>query len=75
MASYDFRAPRLHLDHPLAAGARPVGEWVIPAIRPGDFVATKVARLPGSTDAPGDVSLTPFYRTHRRRYSVYFDIV
>ena len=22
MASYDFRAPRLHLDHPLAAGAR-----------------------------------------------------
>ena len=59
----------------LAVGARPVGEWVVPGARTGDFTATKVAKLAGATDAPGDVSLTPFYRTHRRRYSVYFDIV
>ena len=59
----------------LAVGTRPIGEWVLPGGRPGDFTATKVAKLANSTDAPGDVSLTPFYRTHRRRYSVYFDLV
>jgi DUF1680 family protein len=59
----------------LAAGTRAVNDWVIPASRPGDFTAAKVARITGQTDPAGDLSLTPFYRTHRRRYSVYFDIV
>ncbi|MES1259641.1 MAG: hypothetical protein ABUL71_03530, partial [Gemmatimonadota bacterium] len=48
----------------LNAGGRPAAEWVLPAARAGDFTANA-----------GSVSLTPFYRTHRRRYSVYFDIV
>src|SRR6185436_17289078 len=30
---------------------------------------------PANPGAPGDVSLTPFYRTHRRTYSVYFDLL
>ena len=43
--------------------------------RPGDFVAT-----PGGAGAGGACrarrrSLTPFYRTHRRSYSVYFDVI
>jgi len=61
----------------LVAGTRPVGEWVVPAgTRAGDFRAQQVGRLPASPSAaPMDVSLTPFHRTHRRTYSVYFDVV
>jgi hypothetical protein len=44
-------------------GERPVAEWIAPvASRSGDFRASQ------------DVSLSPFYRTHRCTYSVYFDI-
>ena len=60
----------------LVAGGRPVGDWRLAAeLRAGDFVASQVARLPGQAAAPVDVQLTPFYRTHRRRYSVYFDVL
>jgi DUF1680 family protein len=46
----------------LAAAGRPPSEWVVPVeSRPGDFRAQQIA-------------LAPFYRTHRRNYSVYFDI-
>ena len=48
----------------LAVGGRPATEWLLPTGRPGDFTANG-----------GSVSLTPFYRTHRRRYSVYWDVV
>jgi hypothetical protein len=34
-----------------------------------------VARVPGQPGEPGDVALQPFYRTHRRRYSGYFDVL
>jgi len=58
------------------AADRPVTEWVVPASRPGDFRAQGVARAPAQPAAAAiDVSLTPFYRTHRRRYSVYFDVL
>ncbi len=59
----------------LVAGGRPVGDWVLPQARPGDFVASQVARVPGDAAAAADVALAPFYRTHRRRYSVYFDVL
>lgn len=59
----------------LVAGGRPISEWLVPGARPGDFVASGVARVPGQATPAADVMLGPFYRTHRRRYSVYFDVL
>jgi hypothetical protein len=60
----------------LVAADRPVSAWVSPAgPRPGDFVARQVARVPAAPAPPTDVVLTPFHRTHRKSYSVYFDVV
>jgi uncharacterized protein len=59
----------------LVAADKPVDQWVVPAARVGDFRASQVARIPTQPGAPTDVALTPFYRTHRRTYSVYFDVV
>jgi DUF1680 family protein len=59
----------------LVAADRPVSEWVVAGSRPGDFRAQQVARIPGQSSAPADVSLTPFYRTQQRTYSVYFDVL
>jgi hypothetical protein len=42
----------------------------------GDFRAAGVARtLAQPAQSPTDVALTPFYRTHGRTYSIYFDVV
>lgn len=57
------------------AAGRPINEWIVPTSRPGDFQAKGVARVPAQPSAPSDVSLTPFYRTHRRRYSIYHDVL
>ena len=61
----------------LVAGGRPVEEWVLPvAGRAGHFRAVGVARrLAIPNEAPSDLSLAPFYRTHGRTYSVYFDVL
>ena len=62
----------------LVAAGRPVTEWVAPAgTRPGDFRAVQVARVPTADGggATGDVALAPYWRTHERRYSAYFDIL
>ncbi len=60
----------------LVGGDRPVADWVVPAgTRAGDFSAKQVARLPAQPASVSDLSLTPFYRTHRRTYSVYFDVL
>src|SRR5262245_33175827 len=60
----------------LVAAERPVSEWVVASsTRAGDFVAAKVARDPAQPAPPVDVALAPFYRTHRRTYSAYFDVV
>ena len=60
----------------LVAGGQPLAQWVLPAdSRQGDFRARGVARVPGESGAAADVVLTPFYRTHGRRYSIYFDIL
>ena len=60
----------------LVAANRPLTDWVVAGARAGDFTARHVARM--TTDpaaAPASVSLAPFYRTHRRSYSAYFDIL
>jgi len=60
----------------LVAADQPVEQWVVPsATRPGDFRASQVARIPAQPGAPADVALAPFYRTQRRTYSVYFDVL
>jgi hypothetical protein len=53
-----------------------VDQWVVPSgTRRGDFHAA-VGRLAADPHAaPIDVALTPFYRTHGRTYSVYFDVL
>src|SRR5262249_24025158 len=60
----------------LVAADRPVTEWVKPtgSLR-GDFRAEQVARVFARPSNPMDVPLAPFYRTHRRTYSVYFDVL
>ncbi len=60
----------------LVAAGRPLSEWLAPAeSRDGDFRTTAIARVPGEPGAPTNVALTPFYRTHGRRYSIYFDVI
>ena len=59
----------------LVSESRALTEFVQPAGRAGDFTIRGVARMPGASGGGTDVALTPFYRTHRRRYSVYFDLV
>jgi hypothetical protein len=63
----------------LVAADRPVADWVVPnGTRAGDFRVSQVARMPGPAGysaIPSDVRLAPFYRTHRRAYSVYFDVL
>lgn len=58
----------------LAAEQLP-SQWVLPGARPGDFQAHQVARVITQPTQTTDVSLTPFYRTHERTYSVYFDVI
>ncbi|MEP6833379.1 MAG: beta-L-arabinofuranosidase domain-containing protein [Gemmatimonas sp.] len=60
----------------LVAADRPIAEWVKPdPARAGNFSAHQVARFDAQQGVSADVSLTPFYRTHRRTYSVYFDVL
>lgn len=69
--------PDTQLTAPVLVGAdKPVTDWIVAdAAKPGNFTAKGVARNPAQPAAPGDVALTPFYRTHRRTYSVYFDVL
>jgi uncharacterized protein len=60
----------------LVVADRPIASWLSPDARAGDFRAIGVARrLASPNDAPGDVKLAPFHRTHGRTYSVYFDVL
>ncbi len=52
----------------LVAAERPLSEWIKAATdKPGNFHTEGVGR-------EQDVDLVPFYRLHRRTYSVYFDL-
>ena len=57
----------------LVAAERPLSDWIKATTdKPGNFQASS-----GRTDGVGreqDVDLVPFYRLHRRTYSVYFDL-
>ena len=58
----------------LVAATREVRDLVVSTETPGNFLVRGIARR-SDDDAPApDVSLTPFYRTHRRRYALYFDL-
>jgi DUF1680 family protein len=59
----------------LVTDDKPLSEWLVPTGTPGDFTARQVARVPAQPAPPTDLSLKPFYRTHRRRYSNYFDVI
>ena len=61
----------------LVSADKPVTEWVKPdPSTPGNFHTTAIGRVVANASAtPVEVSLTPFYRTHRRTYSVYFDVL
>ena len=68
--------PKVALPIPvLIAGGRPLSDWLVAGGKPGDFRASRVARVVGTPAAPSDVTLAPFYRTHRRHYSIYFDLI
>jgi len=59
----------------LVAGDRPVTDWVVAnGSRPGDFKASGVARVVGESST-GDLPLAPFWRTQRKIYSTYFDVL
>src|SRR4029079_14908402 len=71
------REPRRGADTPdatqtapaLVAADKPLTDWIVPAAaHAGDFSVRQVARNPAQPSTAGDVSLTPFYRTHRRTY-------
>lgn len=55
---------------------KPVDQWVVPAGgKPGDFKVQQAARTLQQPSSLIDVPLTPFHRTHRRIYSLYFDVL
>jgi hypothetical protein len=57
------------------AAEKPVEEWLKPVPdKPGQFRTDGVGRLIEGGDREGDVDLVPFYRLHRRTYSVYWDL-
>ncbi len=61
---------------PVLVGAdKPVTEWIAAGARPGDFTVPVAARTTAEPASSVPVELTPFYRTHRRQYSVYWDVL
>ncbi len=56
--------------------SRDPGKCLSPPSRAGDFtVAAGVARHADDGASAGDVSFAPFYRTQRRRYALYHDVM
>jgi DUF1680 family protein len=69
-------APDSQLVAPVLVGAdKALTDWIVADATPGNFTAKQVARTIAQPAATGDVALAPFYRTHRRTYSIYFDVV
>jgi uncharacterized protein len=75
--SQNSERPPQTLAAALVTDSRPVDEWVVATgAHAGDFNARGIARrLAAPNDAPSSLSLAPFYRTHGRAYSVYFDVL
>jgi len=57
------------------AAEQPVSQWVKPVSgEPGHFRVTGVGRDSLGADIEVNADLVPFYRLHRRTYSIYFDL-
>jgi DUF1680 family protein len=55
------------------AGERPVSEWLQPVPeKPGNFRSIGVGRI--TDGAEKEMDFVPFYRLHRRTYSLYWDL-
>jgi DUF1680 family protein len=68
--------PDTQLVAPVLVGAdKPLTDWIVADAAAGNFTAKQVARNPAQPATTGDVVLAPFYRTHRRTYSIYFDVL
>ena len=59
----------------IVSETRDPGAYVSPAGATGNFTIRDVVRLADRAESAGPLALTPFYRTHRRRYSLYHDVV
>jgi len=60
----------------LVVAGRPAASWVERTEeKPARFRTNGVGRQPSAADRPRDVDLVPFYRLHRRTYSIYWDLV
>jgi len=60
----------------LVAASRPVSEWLKPvAGEPGNFRTDGVGRTLTNPESTTDVAFAPFYRTHRRTYGIYWELV
>jgi DUF1680 family protein len=57
------------------AAEQPIEDWVKPVTgEPGSFRVTDISRDSSGSDEKTDANLVPFYRLHRRSYSIYFDL-
>jgi DUF1680 family protein len=63
---YDYRVPA-GLVHTLTAQGRPVKDWLRPGTRPLEFITVKGL-------AKDAITFEPYYRLHRQRYVVYWDL-
>ena len=59
----------------LVSESRDPNELLAPAGRAGDFTTRKNTRMLEGGGTAADLTLRPFYRTHRRTYSVYADLL
>ncbi len=54
---------------------RPISEWLkAEPDKPGSFRSAGVGRALALNDAPKDIEFVPFYRLHRRNYTLYWDL-
>ncbi|MBN2183327.1 MAG: glycoside hydrolase family 127 protein [Sedimentisphaerales bacterium] len=58
------------------AAGRPVAEWLKPVPgEPGRFRTDGIGRTLANPETLTDVAFAPFYRTHRRTYGIYWELV
>ncbi|NID13455.1 glycoside hydrolase family 127 protein [Fibrivirga algicola] len=64
---YDYTIPD-SIDHTLTTGGKPITDWLKPVS--GKPLTFQTVAMPGGKP----VELVPYYRTHRQRYVVYWDL-
>lgn len=58
----------------VSASRRPA-DLLAPTNAAGEFRTKQVMRVPGASGADADVTFRPFYRTHKRTYGIYQDVL